>query len=75
MGSTAQEEDGAQLQPIAMVSVPLIESSRTKWSTHTAELNAIVQGCKRLATMIDGQPITQKRTIATYNSRSRIMLL
>jgi hypothetical protein len=57
IGSAAQEEDGVQLQPIAMVSVPLTESARTKWSTHTSELYAIVQGCKRLATMIDGHPI------------------
>ena len=57
IGNTAQEEDGVQLQPIAMVSVPLSDSARTKWSTHTAELFAIVQGCKRLATMIDGHPL------------------
>jgi hypothetical protein len=57
IGSTAQEEDGVQLQPIAMVSVPLSESARTNWSTHTAELYAIVQGCKKLSTMIDGHPL------------------
>ena len=56
-GSIAQEEDGLQLQPIALISVPLSDSARAKWPTHTAELYAIVQGCKSLANMIDGHPI------------------
>jgi hypothetical protein len=56
-GSIAQEEDGFQLQPIAMISVPLSDAARAKWSTHTAELYAIVQGCKSLANMIDGHPL------------------
>jgi hypothetical protein len=57
IGSTAQEEDGFQLQPIALVSVPLSESARAKWPTHTAELYAIVQGCKKLESMLDGHPL------------------
>jgi hypothetical protein len=57
IGTTAQEEDGFQLQPIALVSVPLSEPARAKWPTHTAELYAIVQGCKKLESMLDGHPL------------------
>lgn len=57
IGTTAQEEDGFQLQPVALVSVPLSEPARAKWPTHTAELYAIVQGCKKLESMLDGHPL------------------
>jgi hypothetical protein len=56
-GTAMQEEQGYQLQPLALVSFPLSEPARRNWPTHTGELYGLVMACKKLRTLIDSHPI------------------